>query len=90
MPEYSFFIKNKQIVALNTSEQEAASQLIEQGFEKQFEEIDAINEKRALARFADIRKDKATDHHNFMAGAIALPLIGVMTAAADKLIRKKE
>ena len=89
MPDYCFYIKDKHIVALESADVNSASQLTEQGFEKQFEEVDAMNEKGALARFAQIRKDKATGHHNFMAGAIAMPLIGVMTAVANKLTQKK-
>lgn len=89
MPDYSFFIKHKDLVVLESSDAKGATQLTEQGFEKQFEEIDSPNAKQALARFNDIRREKQTDHHNFMAGAIAMPLIGVMTAVAEKLTRKK-
>jgi hypothetical protein len=64
--------------------------LTEQGYEKQFEEVIAANETQALARFADIRKEKEIDQHNFLAGAIAMPLIGIVTAAATSLLTKKK
>ncbi|MGK9173468.1 hypothetical protein KXR87_09565 [Yokenella regensburgei] len=89
MPDYHFYKKGKHVVAVKGSDAAAASGLTQQGYEKQFEEIDAVNSERALARFSDIRRDKQTDHHNFMAGAIAMPLIGVLTAVANKVIRKK-
>lgn len=90
MPEYCFFNKDKHTVVLQKSDTESALQLTEQGFEKQFEEIIAADEKQALARLADIRREKGIDQHNFLAGAIAMPLIGVMTAAATSLLRKKK
>jgi len=89
MPDYYFFQKNKQIVVLAKHEVNVATQLIEQGYEKQFEEVSAIDKKQALARLADIRREKQIDSHNFLAGAHTLPLIGVMTAAASYLFRKK-
>ncbi|WP_165460298.1 hypothetical protein [Atlantibacter sp.] len=89
MPEYVFFTKDKQIVALEHSDADGAAMLIATGYEKQFEEVSATDEKHALARLADIRRDKKIDHHNFMAGAIAMPLIGVLTAFFTYLVRKK-
>lgn len=90
MPEYCFFKKDKQIVVLKKSEEQRAVELTEQGYEKQFEEVIAANETLALARFADIRKEKEIDQHNFLAGAIAMPLIGIVTAAATSLLTKKK
>ncbi|CAM7662060.1 hypothetical protein PO654_01870 [Phytobacter diazotrophicus] len=90
MPEYCFFKKGKHTVALKKSDEQRAFQLTEQGYEKQFEEVIAANEKQALARFADIRREKEIDQHNFLAGAIAMPLIGVMTAVATSLFKKKK
>lgn len=89
MPEYCFYNKDKQTVVVKKSDAESAFQLTEQGYEKQFEEIIAPDETQALARLADIRREKQVDQHNFLAGAIAMPLIGVMTAAATSLFRKK-
>lgn len=66
-----------------------ASQLIEHGYEKQFEEVSATNKKNALARFADIRRDNQIDRDNFLAGAGTMPLIGGLTAIAAYLVSKK-
>lgn len=90
MPDYCFFRKGKQTVVLERSDADGASQLAQQGFEKQFEEVSAIDEKHALNRFSDIRREKRIDQHNFLAGAIAMPLIGVYTAIAGFLFRKKQ
>lgn len=90
MPDYCFFKKGKQTVVLERSDADGASQLAQQGFEKQFEEVSAIDEKHALNRFSDIRREKRIDQHNFLAGAIAMPLIGVYTAIAGFLFRKKQ
>ncbi|WP_249415149.1 MULTISPECIES: hypothetical protein [Enterobacteriaceae] len=89
MPEYCFFKKGQQIIALERSAADGAFQLTEQGYEKQFEEVNAADEKDALARFADIRKEQQIDHHNFLSGAISMPLIGVLAAAFTALFRKK-
>jgi hypothetical protein len=89
MNEYIFFVKGKQIVVLEKSDTETAVSLVAEGFEKQFEEVNAIDQQHALTRFLDIRKEKDIDHHNFLAGAGSMPLIGVLTAAADALLRKK-
>ena len=89
MPDYCFFQKVKQTVVLERSDTDGTARLTEQGYEKQFEEVSAIDENQALARFADIRREKRIDQHNFLAGAIAMPLIGILTAVAIKLFRKK-
>ncbi|PDO90464.1 hypothetical protein [Kosakonia pseudosacchari] len=90
MTDYCFYQKGKQLVVLKSAEMDAASQLVAQGFEKQFEEISATNEKNALARFADIRRDNQIDRENFLAGAGPMPLIGGLTAIVTSLVRKKE
>jgi hypothetical protein len=90
MPDYHFYKKNKKIVALETSEEDEAFRLIKQGYEKQFEEISSNNRENALTRLADIRRNNRVDHHNFLAGAGAMPLIGVLTAVAVFLLRKKK
>ncbi|CAI0843953.1 MULTISPECIES: hypothetical protein [Enterobacterales] len=89
MPDYCFFKKGKKTVVLESADLDGASQLTAKGYEKQFEEVCATNEKHALARFADIRREKRIDSHNFLAGAGAMPLIGVLTAVAVYLFRKK-
>ncbi|XBS71313.1 hypothetical protein ABK905_10430 [Acerihabitans sp. KWT182] len=89
MPDYCFFKKDKQIAVLERSDMGGASRLAQQGYKKQFEEVNATDEKQALARFEDIRMDKLRDHHNFLSGAGVMPLLGVLTAFADFLCRKK-
>jgi hypothetical protein len=89
MLNYFFFQKGKQIVVLESSDVGKASQLIEHGYEKQFEEVSATNEKNALARFADIRRDNQIDRDDFLAGAGPMPLIDGLTAIAAYLFSKK-
>jgi hypothetical protein len=89
MPDYCFFKKGKQTVALERVNLDGASQLTAKGYEKQFEEIYATDEKHALARFADIRRENQIDHHNFLAGTGVMPFIGVLRAVAVSLFRKK-
>ena len=70
MPDYCFFKKGKQIAVLEKSEAEKASLLTGQGYDKQFEEIDAPDAEYALARFADIRKEECTTEHAFATGSV--------------------
>lgn len=88
MPDYRFYQKENQIVALEKSDEDEASRLCEMGYKKQFEEINAGNGKLALQRLADIRREDAINHRNFLAGAGNVPLIGAMTAIADFVVRK--
>jgi len=67
-----------------------AIDLMAQGYKKEVEEVHAIDEKQATARFADIRKNNDIDRHNFLAGASAMPLIGVLTAMAAFLFWRKK
>ncbi|MCS3433447.1 hypothetical protein [Klebsiella sp. BIGb0407] len=89
MRDYCFFQKDDQIIALEIMDVDRAFQLIEKGFKKQFEEVSALNEEKALARFEDIRRNNQTDHKNFLAGAIAMPVIGALTAFTTYLFQKK-
>lgn len=89
MPHYCFYKKARHVVALERLDATGAEQLSQQGYEKQFEEVSALNADRALRRLADIRRDKRTDQHNFLAGAATFPLIGVLTAFAMFLLKKK-
>lgn len=88
MPDYHFYQKGKQIVALENSEENKAFNLINQGYKKQFEEVSATTKKSALARLSHIRIDNRIDQHNFLAGAGTMPLICIMTAVAAFLLRK--
>lgn len=89
MPHYFFYKKARRVVALERSDATGAEKLSQQGYEKQFEEVSALNADRALRRFADIRREKRIDQHNFLAGAATFPLIGVLTAFAMFLLKKK-
>ncbi|MGK3114412.1 hypothetical protein [Candidatus Pantoea formicae] len=89
MADYCFFTKDNQTVALVKSDAEGAAQLINLGYEQQFEEVSASNKQHAVSRFHDIRKEKRIDQHNFRAGAFAFPLIGVLTVVAGWLFRRK-
>ena len=89
MPEFCFYQKGQRTRALKRSDADAALRLTEQGYEKQFEEINAVDADQALARFADIRKEKQIDQQNFLAGAGAMPLIGILATAITALFRKK-
>lgn len=89
MPEFCFYQKGQRARVLKRSDADAALRLTEQGYEKQFEEINAADEEQALARFADIRKEKQIDQQNFLAGGVAMPLIGILATAITALFRKK-
>ncbi|XXN66332.1 hypothetical protein ACRQ84_19280 (plasmid) [Enterobacter ludwigii] len=69
MPHYLFFAKDKQIAVLESSDKSGTLQLITQGFEKQYEEIDAVDAERALARFADIRSEEVKTAQAFVTGS---------------------
>ena len=70
MPDYCFFKKGKQVAVLEKSEMKKASLLIGQGYEKQFEEVDAPDAEHALARFADIRDEECTTESAFVTGSV--------------------
>ncbi|WP_311791213.1 MULTISPECIES: hypothetical protein [Pantoea] len=89
MPDYRFYKKGQKVVALKSADAPGAALLLKQGYEKQREEICATNENHALTRFMDIRRENRIDQHNFLAGAGTMPFIGVMTAIAAFLLRKK-
>jgi hypothetical protein len=68
--ELLLFKKEKQIAALERTDAEKASLLTSQGWEKQFEEIDAPSAKKALVRFADLRKEEIETENAFVAGSV--------------------
>ncbi|MGP0153902.1 hypothetical protein [Pantoea ananatis] len=89
MPDYCFYQKGQHTVVLERHDADGGSQLEDKGYIKQFEEVSATDKHRALNRFADIRRSNQKDHHDFFSGAIAMPLMGVLTAIAVFLLRKK-
>ncbi|MCT9844382.1 hypothetical protein C6560_18795 [Enterobacter sp. FS01] len=58
MPEFVFFKKGNKTTALEKSDVQGAALFINQGYEKQFEEIIAPDGQHALARLADIKKEE--------------------------------
>lgn len=90
MPDYCFYTQGKQTVALARSSVNRAADLLARGYKKEVEEVHAADEKQAIARFADIRKENAIDRHNFLAGAGTMPWIGVLTALAAFLFWRKK
>lgn len=82
MPEYCFFKKGHQITVLERSDSAGAAQLSQSGYEKQFEEITAPDEKRALARFHDIRNDEQHRENAFARGEVFVVLtLGLLSVA---------
>lgn len=78
---YSFFVKGKQLVVLDNSTQDYVDnekQLLEQGYTKQFEELQAISPQAALARFKDIKGEEYKTAHAFTAGGVFTSLIGAL------------
>lgn len=90
MSDYRFYSKGKHTVALKKTDVNLAVDLTEQGYKKEFETVSASDERQALARFADIRRDQRIDQHNFLAGAATMPLIGVLTALAAFIFWRKK
>jgi len=88
MPDYYLFKKGKQTAVLERSDAREASRLTGQGYEKQFEEINAPDAKRALARFTDIRKEERTTEYAFATGAAFIALAVGLMAVADFIFLK--
>jgi len=78
MPEYFIFKKGSTVQARPAEDIDTASALKEQGYEKQFEEIIASDEKSALARFASIKKEEKLTVHAFMTGPAIISLVLVI------------
>lgn len=89
MPDFVIFKKGKQIAALEKSDADGAVHLIEQGYEKQFEEIDVPSAEQALSRFADIKNDEATTEYAFATGAAFIAFIVVLMAIGDLIFLKQ-
>lgn len=88
MPEYCFYKKGNHTTALKKTDKAGASYLTAKGYEKQFEELNAPDEKRALARFIDIRKEEQTSTHSFATGAVfASLLVGVVAVVSWLFIK---
>lgn len=88
MKTFVFYKKGSQLFALDKTDTEGASRLSAKGYEKQFEEIDASASARALARYADIKKDEEIAPFAWANGATFSALIMVMIALATWFFSK--
>lgn len=70
MPEFCFFRKGRQRVAVDRKDSASVDRLKADGYQKQFEEIIAPDAERALIRLQDIRKDAADLEYGFLTGGI--------------------
>ncbi|MFO3905378.1 hypothetical protein AAHD62_12740 [Enterobacter hormaechei] len=66
MPEFVFFKKGNKTTALEKRDVQGARLLLEQGYDKLFEEIIAPDGHHALARLADIKKEEILTERAFM------------------------
>ncbi|EFB70902.1 Uncharacterised protein [Providencia rustigianii] len=55
MSTYCFFTKSDEVVALDVRNTERVSALLQAGYQRQFEELEANSEELAVKRFASIR-----------------------------------
>lgn len=78
MPEFYFFKKGNSVKALPKADTEKAAGLIQQGYQKLFEEINAADAAAALARLADIKKEEALTRHAFFTGPVFASVIAVV------------
>ncbi|HHQ4313023.1 TPA: hypothetical protein ACSP7Z_003691 [Serratia fonticola] len=78
---YSFFVKGEQIVVLDNSVPDFTDNqkhLLDKGYAKQFEELQATSPQAALARFKDIRGEEYKIAHAFTTGGVFTSLIGAL------------
>lgn len=78
MSEFYFFRKNNQIIPIESTDTKLRSLLIEDGWEKLFEEVQASAPEEALARLADIRKEEDMTEHAFITGSAFSGLLGAI------------
>jgi len=78
MPEFFFFRKGNTVKALPKSDLQGATQLKQQGYQKLFEEVNARDEQRALARLADIKKEEEMTVHAFMTWPVVVSLVALV------------
>jgi len=78
MSEFYFFKKNNQIIPIESTDTKLRSLLIEDGWEKLFEEVPASDAEKALTRLADIRKEEDMTEHAFITGSALSGLLGAI------------
>lgn len=64
----AFLKKGKHIAALERSDAEKATQLTEDGWEKQVEEVRAADAENVIARLAEMRKEDASTERALVTG----------------------
>lgn len=88
MPDFVFFKKGNHLCVIEKSDTDKALKLKKQGYDKQFEEIDAPDSELARTRFLDIKDDEASTEYVFATGAAFIALIVVIMAVADFIFLK--
>lgn len=88
MSNFIFFRKGTQISTVRTGDTDAASHLKQQGYEQEFEEIEAADASSALARYHDIKKEEELNLYAFATGPIFTVLIVVVAAAVGYLVMR--
>ena len=81
MAAYQFFVKDGQVLTLNSATPDFAGRqesLLVEGYEKQFEALDAASPEAALMRFKDIKEEEAKAEHAFSTGSVFSSLINAV------------
>lgn len=81
MVVYSFFVKDDRIFALDNASPDFETRqknLLDKGFAKQFEELEALSPEAALTRFKDIKGEEDKTEHAFSTGSVFTSLIDVL------------
>ncbi|MDH2364487.1 MULTISPECIES: hypothetical protein [Providencia] len=76
MNHYSFFMKAGKVIAIVTPNEQETQKLITAGYEKQFEEIEAVSTEKALERFANIRGEEVKNIYALTGSDILLGIVG--------------
>ncbi|HHE6469322.1 TPA: hypothetical protein ACPFI9_001009 [Providencia rettgeri] len=76
MNHYSFFMKAGKVIAIVTPNKQETQKLITAGYEKQFEEVEAVSTEKALERFADIRGEEVKNIYALTSPDILLGIVG--------------
>lgn len=81
MLTYIFFMKGDQVFTLDSSAPDFGKnqkRLLDKGYIKQFEELQAVSPEAALARFKDIKGEEYKTESGFTSGAVFTSLIDVL------------
>lgn len=75
MPEFCFFKKGNHIAATDRQDVEKSAQLTAEGWQKCFQEVNAVDAESALRRLADLRQQTVTTEHAFITGSVFSSLL---------------